>query len=127
MRESDMPTTVSSGFQALPHSAQALWFHLAVQADREGCLSALSAKHIREKIRATDEDVRTLMRNKFIYTDADGRIHVAQLRTYPGLVVEDGEEPELVILFQGMELCRQTLRDYYRQQSEAEKRRQGRY
>ena len=108
---SKTPIPCSLGFENLPLSAQALFFHLAIRANEEGYITAGQATMVREHIGATDEDVKALLRNRFVVTDG-GRLHVEKDATYPSLVVENGQEDVILYIFHRTAIWRQTVAAY---------------
>ena len=66
--------TNSDFFKELPISAQALYFHLGMNADDEGFLN--NAKSIQRSILASDDDMDMLVEKKFIYRFPSGVVAI---------------------------------------------------
>lgn len=120
------PTPCSLGFENLPLSAQALFFHLACHASENGIISQNVASIVRERIGATDADVKALIRNKFVTTSSGGgQLKLETTATYPSLVVDNGNEEEIVYIFHRTVIWRQTVAAYEKETTEQFRRSVG--
>ena len=67
-------------FLELPLSAQALYFHLSIEADDDGFVE--SPKGIMRKIGAAAEDLKTLEENQFVITFSSGILVISHWRLH---------------------------------------------
>jgi hypothetical protein len=72
--------TDTDKFLDIPLTAQALYFHLNLEADDDGFLG--SAKMVKRKIGATDDDLDLLFKNKFIIPFASGVIVITDWKIH---------------------------------------------
>lgn len=127
-----VPTIENRGFMNLQLSAQALWFHLAVRArqvDDRWAVSETEAAATRKEIGASDEDVRALLRNGYLYTEG-GLVYIREEGAFmPGPVVEQNGELQVLFVYPGSRMVywRESLAKYRCGCAEDEKRRRERY
>lgn len=70
MKQFDNLITESDEFIEMPLSAQSLYFHLGINADEEGLINNPIA--IKRGVRASDDDLSTLLNKEFIYEAENG-------------------------------------------------------
>ena len=83
--------TNSDAFQDMPLSAQALYFHLGMNADDDGVVN--SPKAIQRSLGASPDDLRILVAKRFIIPIAESEIVVIKHWKINNLIQKDRYTP----------------------------------
>jgi len=83
--------TSSDAFQDMPLSAQALYFHLGMNADDDGVVN--SPKAIQRSLGASPDDLRILVAKRFIIPIAESEIVVIKHWKINNLIQKDRYTP----------------------------------
>lgn len=83
--------TSSDAFQDMPLSAQALYFHLGMNADDDGVVN--SPKAVQRSLGASQDDLRLLVAKRFIIPIAESEIVVIKHWKINNLIQKDRYTP----------------------------------